>query len=254
MTVDEALLRAISEHPEEDTPRLMYADWLDENGESERAEFVRVQVELDRMDVSDPARRPWVARHVQFLIEHVPAWKSQLPQLAGIEWGDFNRGLVEEVQARDEKAVIQHANILFAEPAVHVLRLARLMSGRKLAGVPELSRLRTLRLISARTDAENLRDLFASPHLQNLLVLDLHNNGADDEVARDLADGRFPTLTELWLGSNPVGNAGSQALAASPHLGQLRVLDLRGCRITDAGVRSALIRRFKVAVKLAPNS
>lgn len=31
------LLRAILENPEDDTPRLMYADWLDENGFAERA-------------------------------------------------------------------------------------------------------------------------------------------------------------------------------------------------------------------------
>lgn len=41
-----ALLAAIREHPEEDTPRLMYADWLEEHGERERAEFIRVQCEL----------------------------------------------------------------------------------------------------------------------------------------------------------------------------------------------------------------
>lgn len=252
MTVDEALLRAISEHPEEDTPRLMYADWLDENGEPERAEFVRVQVELGRIDVNDPARRPWVVKNVQFLMEHVPGWKAELPQFSGIEWGDFNRGLVEEVQARDEKAVIRHARAIFAEPAVHVLRLARLTSGRALARLPELSRLRALRMVSARIDAANLRDLFASPHLRNLLVLDLHNNWVDDEVASDLADGRFPMLTELWLGATLVGNAGGHALAASPHLGQLRMLDLRGCPVTEAGVRAALTHRFKSVVKLSP--
>jgi uncharacterized protein (TIGR02996 family) len=41
-----ALLAAIVAHPDEDTPRLMYADWLDESGEGARAEFIRVQCEL----------------------------------------------------------------------------------------------------------------------------------------------------------------------------------------------------------------
>jgi uncharacterized protein (TIGR02996 family) len=40
------LLRAILAEPDEDTPRLMYADWLEEKGGSARAEFVRVQCEL----------------------------------------------------------------------------------------------------------------------------------------------------------------------------------------------------------------
>lgn len=35
-TTDEsALLAAIAAHPDEDTPRLMYADWLDENDQPE---------------------------------------------------------------------------------------------------------------------------------------------------------------------------------------------------------------------------
>jgi uncharacterized protein (TIGR02996 family) len=44
MNTGDALLRAIAAQPDEDTPRLMYADWLDENGQPERAEFIRVQV------------------------------------------------------------------------------------------------------------------------------------------------------------------------------------------------------------------
>ena len=43
-------LRAIIEHPEDDTPRLIYADWLEENGDPDRAEFIRVQCELARLD------------------------------------------------------------------------------------------------------------------------------------------------------------------------------------------------------------
>jgi uncharacterized protein (TIGR02996 family) len=40
------LLAAILDAPEEDTPRLIYADWLDEHGDPARAEFVRVQCAL----------------------------------------------------------------------------------------------------------------------------------------------------------------------------------------------------------------
>lgn len=43
-TTETALLRAIAAHPDEDTPRLMYADWLEENDQPERAEFIRLQI------------------------------------------------------------------------------------------------------------------------------------------------------------------------------------------------------------------
>jgi uncharacterized protein (TIGR02996 family) len=45
MTGD-ALLRAIANNPLEDLPRLVYADWCDENDRPEHAEFIRVQCKL----------------------------------------------------------------------------------------------------------------------------------------------------------------------------------------------------------------
>jgi uncharacterized protein (TIGR02996 family) len=39
-------LRAVLAHPDDDGPRLVAADWWDEQGAAERAEFVRVQVTL----------------------------------------------------------------------------------------------------------------------------------------------------------------------------------------------------------------
>src|SRR4051812_24308887 len=52
-----ALLAAIAAHPEEDTPRLAYADWLDEHAGDLpdpaaariRAEFIRVQCEINTL-------------------------------------------------------------------------------------------------------------------------------------------------------------------------------------------------------------
>jgi uncharacterized protein (TIGR02996 family) len=37
MTHGEAFIEAIAESPNDDTPRLVYADWLDEHGQPERA-------------------------------------------------------------------------------------------------------------------------------------------------------------------------------------------------------------------------
>jgi uncharacterized protein (TIGR02996 family) len=47
MTDDGAiLLAAVLANETDDTARLVYADWLQENGQEARAEFIRVQVEL----------------------------------------------------------------------------------------------------------------------------------------------------------------------------------------------------------------
>jgi uncharacterized protein (TIGR02996 family) len=46
MTTGDALLKAILDNPKDDNVRLVYADWLGENGQEARAELIRVQVEL----------------------------------------------------------------------------------------------------------------------------------------------------------------------------------------------------------------
>ena len=55
MSIGDDLLRSILLTPEDDLPRLVYADWLEEQGETERAEFIRVQCEL-----AQPFKADWV--------------------------------------------------------------------------------------------------------------------------------------------------------------------------------------------------
>jgi uncharacterized protein (TIGR02996 family) len=49
VTHDDALLQAILESPDDDTPRLVNADFLDEHDDPDRAEFIRVQSLLARL-------------------------------------------------------------------------------------------------------------------------------------------------------------------------------------------------------------
>ncbi len=51
------LLAGIIEHPEDDDRRLIYADWLEEDGQDDRAEFIRVQVELAGLGDECPDRQ-----------------------------------------------------------------------------------------------------------------------------------------------------------------------------------------------------
>jgi uncharacterized protein (TIGR02996 family) len=49
MSDEEALVRAVIDMPGDETVKLVYADWLDENGYPERAEWVRLVVEYKRL-------------------------------------------------------------------------------------------------------------------------------------------------------------------------------------------------------------
>ncbi len=49
MTDGDALLREILAYPGDDFRRLVFADWLDEAGDAERAALIRIQIELNRV-------------------------------------------------------------------------------------------------------------------------------------------------------------------------------------------------------------
>jgi len=51
-----AFLRSIGEHGNDNTGRLVFADWLDERGDAPRAEFIRVQCELASGEFSGERR------------------------------------------------------------------------------------------------------------------------------------------------------------------------------------------------------
>jgi uncharacterized protein (TIGR02996 family) len=52
MTHHEGFLRDIIANPEEDVLRLIYADWLTENGEEDYGEFIRVQCRITAIDAA----------------------------------------------------------------------------------------------------------------------------------------------------------------------------------------------------------
>src|SRR5207248_1839606 len=95
MTDGDVLRRAVVADPDDDTPRLVYADWLDENGEPARAAFIRAEVEAARAEPFGPAARAGAERAERLRVEHEGAW---VRHLAGRVLGwEFVRGFVGHV-------------------------------------------------------------------------------------------------------------------------------------------------------------
>jgi uncharacterized protein (TIGR02996 family) len=92
MTHDDAFLQAILDAPDDDTPRLVYADWLEEHAEPERAEFIRVQCRLARTPEGDPRRQVLEARERE-LLDRQDEWLGRLRSPL-LHW-KFRRGLVD---------------------------------------------------------------------------------------------------------------------------------------------------------------
>lgn len=58
--IDEGLLAAVLADPENDSPRLIYADWLSENGQEERADFIRIQCRVAKLEAEKLFRQEFV--------------------------------------------------------------------------------------------------------------------------------------------------------------------------------------------------
>lgn len=75
---ESALLRSIHDQPGERGTWLIYADWLEEQGD-ERAEFIRLQVELMDTKPGDPRRQELRACLAELWRVHHETWQSLLP-------------------------------------------------------------------------------------------------------------------------------------------------------------------------------
>lgn len=101
MSERDAFLAAIRANPDDDLPRLVFADWLDERGDP-LGEFIRVQVELEpaRNRTDDPRVRELVRREQSLLKQHRDEWlgpmaevEAHAPQFGPV----FVRGLPDRV-------------------------------------------------------------------------------------------------------------------------------------------------------------
>jgi uncharacterized protein (TIGR02996 family) len=243
MTHDDAFLHAILEDPDDDTPRLVYADWLDEHGQPERAELIRVQCELARLEgeeqpSSEVQVRMAALQHREAILlgSHREAWMQPLPEWARGKAAGFARGFVVTVSA-PAGLFLQHGVELFRVAPVQHLALDSVGDRTAaLAASPLLFRLRSLLIVNQRLDDAATRALAASSHVVNLTFLDLGGNRLTAEGAQALAASpHLRRLMRLNLGGNMLGAAGVAALARSPRLPGLVQLDLSRNGVGDAG-------------------
>src|SRR5438445_13886421 len=94
-TEAEAFLQRIRAYPDDDAQRLIFADWLDEEGDP-RGRFIRVQLALAALPFDAPERAPLMIAERDLLAAHREEWEAPFRGLAtGCE---FARGFVETVK------------------------------------------------------------------------------------------------------------------------------------------------------------
>ncbi len=262
--LEDAFLRAILDAPDDDAPRLVYADWLDDHGGGERAELIRAQVERLRLPPGDGREDELRRREGRLLFKQLQEWRARLGSgkadlvlrrgfvegmaLAATSWQRLARKVTAATPLRRLRLYDAGPRLAALCRSPHLAGLTHLDLGgdgvddegaRLLAACPHLAGLTHLLLPRNGLTASGAQALALSPHLANLAVLDLSANTVGDEGARVLAQSpHLRNLKELFLGSNDVHDEGAQALAASPNLAGLRELMLVVNQVGDRGARA----------------
>ncbi|HEX5269083.1 MAG TPA: TIGR02996 domain-containing protein [Gemmataceae bacterium] len=226
MTTEDALLLAVLADPDDDAPRLIYADWLDENGDGERAEFIRVQIALARTPEGRRPDQQLVLRERWLEKTHGARWAAALN--GRVLNFAFRRGFVEEV-VMDAPDFLTRGEEIFEAAPVRAVRLMRLSHfSPRLAVCHTLEHLAWLDIRFERLRPAHLAVLLASPHLRSLRALGLAGNNLGQSGLSVLtAAPILGSLTRLELWTNHLYNTGATQLAACPYLTGLKVLDLR---------------------------
>ena len=240
MSDQTALLAAIIANPDDDTPRLMYADWLDEHlpdktpspaaGPSARAEYIRVQCRLAGRPYGEPDYPELLERELDlaaWLVTHTPKAEADPDLPSDLEWyGEFDsgewrsytRGFPEEAEYTDYddepdenvERILAALPEAFARTTVRSLRLEDAY-GEEIVGLmhsPVMAGLRGLALSNIADDNETDagRALANAPHLTNLRRLYLDFFVDEDDLRRLARAEHLNSLETLSLGyPSPLG-------------------------------------------------
>jgi uncharacterized protein (TIGR02996 family) len=232
MTHEELFIQSIRETPADDAPRLIYADWLEEHGQGDRAEFIRVQCRLSRLTEAEPEQSVLSARAEGLLGEHWDEWVGPLRSIVG-PWRDRygERWMGEEYHPdglrRFQRGFVDTLALDAANFLDHVEHLKRL--------VP----LRDLRLWGAGRCAERLAWESLLAGLSVLSFTDYYDAPLTAGDAAALAkSSNLHGLSALYLGRNSLGDDGVEALARATWLGSVTVLDLSDNGLSDRALQA----------------
>jgi uncharacterized protein (TIGR02996 family) len=249
VTAENDFLRAIHDEPDEPAHRLVFADWLEENGDPARAECVRVEVKLDAL--GDRAFEGEMLRaYSEFLyVAHGDRLRAAVKSRYGKTEFRTRFGVPDAVHVEPAEAAAGDEAAL--APPLRRLTVvskgsgAALLSRPELAGVSDLEvrgmgpaefdalfarplpRLRALNLVHPRLDRARRDRLFDAPLMQQLTELTLSG-----DVADLLRRPRPQSLRRLRLHHVDLDAAATEALFGAAWAG-LQRLDLEAVTVDE---------------------
>jgi uncharacterized protein (TIGR02996 family) len=220
--LESALVDAIRETPDDDTPRLALADWLLDQPDpvqQARGEFIHLQCWTG--DPSTPEGRARCEREEALRKEYQEAWLGGLLSILGPDAWSFDRGLISLKVSGAELA------------SVSAVDLASLPGWRWVDD-----------LVLDEDEAEAPSTWFDSSDLGGIVSLTCHGELAHKAV-EVIVSGAMPHLCALDLTAS-LQDGEVQAIVSSPTMKQITRLTLVSLGITLAGV-NALARSSNVS-------
>jgi uncharacterized protein (TIGR02996 family) len=247
----EPFLRAICENPADDAPRLVYADWLDEHGQPDRAEFIRLQIRLAR----DPDAPSVEQRCEELFRQHWPRWVVEFPDNAAL-WAELANprmsvGMLlfdgdRQVRMGDtwEENVPSFGDWHRGFPSTVYIQGAMdpfLSSAHR---IEKFVPVRRLVLRDLEHPDAMIRVLAGMPLLSTVRELFVRGMSPSDDAAILLAGSRFATgLRFVSMEAVRMTDRAALALANSPYLGDIETLHLTRNSFGDVA-RDRLRARF----------
>ena len=241
-----AFLQDIREHPDDDAPRLIFSDWLEEHRDPS-GPFIRTQCRLAALADDDRRRRRLERREARLLERYQERWLAVLTR-PGLE-PRFRRGFLAEAWPAGQvfwltiddfvdrpeswwcAALLPEIGLCNHTPVGDQLE--------RLADSPYLRFVSAVRLDGAGVTSQGLKALAVSPYAGGIRVLQLGGNQFGASAMASLSATRaLRSMTSLGLSDNQLGNLGAEALARCDGWPSLNSLDLSRNGIGDAGIRA----------------
>lgn len=245
--------KAILSEPDEDAHRLVFADWLDEQGEPDRAEFVRAQCESADHVVDDARRIGLELRVTELLQRHRDSWLGGLAKWIDRGYVTFRRGFPWSVDAT-RNTFLRNASALASRTVVQEAAFDSVGSAEgSLAGLPIAARLRSIRshsqsfvelrdVLTACTGLTALAlfgtcdggdvgrrfpELLALPSVRGVDRFTLRSWDSDREAVEAVAEAEFANLRTVGLELRSLGHETLDSLLRAPFVRGLKTLSLQ---------------------------
>lgn len=248
----EAFLRAIFDAPDDDTARLVYADYLQEHGQEKRARLIRVQVELARLPPADaPSGNP------ERLFELLTQQALLLPNTFPAQY--WHRGfprpgpcaIVNGVDLADPLAlrwkIVTECPHWFGATHLAVRTRPPLDGARVevLFAQPAFARVTALNLRGEEVLEERDEAFVEGDENAALLaVYQIHPTVAPSGLLALVSHKALRRVTELDLTNNDLDNDAARALVRSPYLDNLKRLNLLAGNRFRGKVWQQVLERF----------